>query len=329
MCGTTARQQLNVPLRLTSSTSSQASGGYSQVRTLGPAIPALLTRMSTRSNAASVASRARSTASSTVTSTAKASIRPRAFSSTAALSESLASRSQMAIAAPESRNRCAMARPIPCAPPVTTATRPERSIWFMLAPVLKFPQFISEPPSLSLPPCGGGQSHVARCLEVATRVPLAPPLPACGERSICERSHGESEANRVRGLVHKLRLAATPPPPDSFAGLGIRPLPARGERWRKWHCLAPQLKCDSPALWGRGVPTSEHCAHTRHAIPYPAWGLRRSPRISKARAQAPPPLAQEGAHVGCELFHLSARSVDVDRQRTGAADRRRAAPRRA
>src|SRR5262245_30083282 len=43
-----------------------------------------------------------------------------------------------------------------------------------------------------------------------------------------------SEANRVRGLVHKLRLAATPPHPDSFAALGIRPLPARGERWRKW-----------------------------------------------------------------------------------------------
>src|SRR5215813_917771 len=37
-----------------------------------------------------------------------------------------------------------------------------------------------------------------------------------------------SEANRVRGLVHKLRLAATPPHPDSFAALGIRPLPARG-----------------------------------------------------------------------------------------------------
>src|SRR5262245_8352560 len=48
-----------------------------------------------------------------------------------------------------------------------------------------------------------------------------------------------SEANRVRGLVHKLRLASTPPHPDSFAALGIRPLPARGERWSKWLCLAP------------------------------------------------------------------------------------------
>src|SRR5262245_59059121 len=48
-----------------------------------------------------------------------------------------------------------------------------------------------------------------------------------------------SEANRVRGRVHKLRLAAAPPhqPPGTssrgFAALGIRPLPARGERWRK------------------------------------------------------------------------------------------------
>src|SRR5262245_992433 len=57
-----------------------------------------------------------------------------------------------------------------------------------------------------------------------------------------------SEANRVRGLVHKLRPAATPPHPDSFAALGLRPrinagagsLPASGERWRKWLCLAPQ-----------------------------------------------------------------------------------------
>src|SRR5215475_2570811 len=64
-----------------------------------------------------------------------------------------------------------------------------------------------------------------------------------------------SEANRVRGLVRRLRLAATPPhqPPGTssrgFAALGIRPriksgagsLPACGERWRKWLCLAPRF----------------------------------------------------------------------------------------
>src|SRR5215510_411297 len=46
-----------------------------------------------------------------------------------------------------------------------------------------------------------------------------------------------SEANRVRGHFHRLRLAVAPPHPDSCAALGIRPLPARGERWRKWHHL--------------------------------------------------------------------------------------------
>src|SRR5215475_13495747 len=105
---------------------------------------------------------------------------------------------------------------------------------------------------------------MARCLEVAMRAPLAPPRPACGERSICERSHGESEANRVRGLVHKLRPAATPPHPDSFAALGIRPLPARGERWRKWLCLAPQdTNSNSIALpqAGRGAASGTACAN--------------------------------------------------------------------
>src|SRR5262245_36615520 len=109
-------------------------------------------------------------------------------------------------------------------------------------------------------------------------MPLAPLCPACGRAiaygsllgggsasaacSTSPRLRGEvdlraepwrSEANRVRGLVHKLRLAATPPHPDSFAALGIRPLPARGERWRKWLFLAPQdtnSKFDSPAACG-------------------------------------------------------------------------------
>src|SRR5262245_32622916 len=102
-------------------------------------------------------------------------------------------------------------------------------------------------------------------------MPLAPLCPACGRAIACgsllgggsasaacstsPRVRGEvdlraellrSEASRVRGLVHKLRLAAAPPhqPPGTssrgFAALGIRPLPARGERWRKWLCLAPQ-----------------------------------------------------------------------------------------
>src|SRR5262245_62361283 len=73
------------------------------------------------------------------------------------------------------------------------------------------------------------------------------------------------EANRVRGLVHNLRLAATPPHPDSFAALGIRPLPARGERWRKWLCLAPpDTNSNAIALltnWGG--PDHEKARHVR------------------------------------------------------------------
>src|SRR5262245_37813709 len=48
-------------------------------------------------------------------------------------------------------------------------------------------------PGQALPPRAAGLSHMARWLEVARRVPLAPPLPACGERSICERSRCEAK----------------------------------------------------------------------------------------------------------------------------------------
>src|SRR5215475_11613043 len=51
-----------------------------------------------------------------------------------------------------------------------------------------------------------------------------------------------SEANRVRGRFHSLRLAATPPHRDSFASLGIRPLPARGERWKQVALPSPPLR---------------------------------------------------------------------------------------
>jgi len=52
--------------------------------------------------------------------------------SLAVFSASAASKSQIATLAPEATKRSAMARPKPCAPPVTTATRRLRSIWFML-----------------------------------------------------------------------------------------------------------------------------------------------------------------------------------------------------
>ena len=48
--------------------------------------------------------------------------------SSAVFAASVASRSQIATAAPESSKRATMARPMPCAPPVTTAVLPVRSI---------------------------------------------------------------------------------------------------------------------------------------------------------------------------------------------------------
>src|SRR5262245_42922936 len=102
---------------------------------------------------------------------------------------------------------------------------------------------------------------MAGCLEVATRAPLAPPLPACGERSILRAEPWRSEANRVRGLVHKLRLAANAPSPGFLAALGIRPLPAPGERWRKWVFLALQdTNSNAIALPCRGREEQAACA---------------------------------------------------------------------
>ena len=83
-----------------------------------------------RPNAFTVSSRARSTSASLVTSQATARVWPRLASSFAVFSAKPLSRSQIATAAPESSNRSVIARPIPCAPPVTTAKRLARSMVF-------------------------------------------------------------------------------------------------------------------------------------------------------------------------------------------------------
>src|SRR5262245_19468178 len=67
-------------------------------------------------------------------------------------------------------------------------------------------------------PFQGRASPMARCLEAATRAPLAPPLPACGERSDSERSEGI----RVRGRSRESELADKPPHPICFASQGLR-----------------------------------------------------------------------------------------------------------
>src|SRR5262249_16842634 len=89
-------------------------------------MPALLTRMSTRPNALSVASRAWATWVASATSQAMAmTLGP---SAPAVRLANALSQSQHATFAPELRKRAVIALPNPCAPPVTTAMRPFRSM---------------------------------------------------------------------------------------------------------------------------------------------------------------------------------------------------------
>src|SRR5262245_43862563 len=78
---------------------------------------------------------------------------------------------------------------------------------------------------------------MARCLEVATRRPLAPPPPGCGGRAIGERS-GSKEMQSGGGGLPASSGSRLRPLTRIKSGAGS--LPARGERWRKWLCLAPQ-----------------------------------------------------------------------------------------
>ena len=82
-------------------------------------------------NASVVAAAAASTAAASTRSTTAVCTRSFGISSRAALARSLASRSHSDTRAPEASRRSATARPMPCAPPVMTARRPPRSIWFM------------------------------------------------------------------------------------------------------------------------------------------------------------------------------------------------------
>src|SRR5215475_11878854 len=58
----------------------------------------------------------------------------------------------------------------------------------------------------------------------AVAKPLAPPLPACGERSDSERSEppGRSARGLVRGRSRESELVDKPPHPICFASQGLR-----------------------------------------------------------------------------------------------------------
>src|SRR5262249_16819807 len=124
--GTSAREQRKGPSRLTRITLRHSSTSVSHVLALAPAMPALLTRMSTRPNALSVASRASATCVASATSQATAmTLGP---SVPAVRLANALSQSQHATFAPELRKRSLIALPKPCAPPVTTAMRPFKSM---------------------------------------------------------------------------------------------------------------------------------------------------------------------------------------------------------
>src|SRR3954447_19377978 len=129
IAGTAALQQMNGPSRLMRSTLRHSSKSVSHTVLLTPAMPALLTRMSILPSAFSVSSRVFSTAARSDTSTLKADTAGPI--SLAVFSANGRSWSQIATLAPEATKRSVIARPKPCAPPVTTAQRPFRSIVFI------------------------------------------------------------------------------------------------------------------------------------------------------------------------------------------------------
>src|SRR5262247_1726383 len=103
------------------------------------------------------------------------------------------------------------------------------------------------------------------------------------------------------GACPQAEARGTPPHPDSFAALGIRPLPARGERWRKWLCLAPQdTNSNAIALLQRGIGAPERRSCGR-AIGRTLACVRDTPK--DVCETSPCPLRSGhspcGAHCGC------------------------------
>ena len=151
MCGQTACAQLNAPVRLTRRSRSQRSSRWSPNCPTWSSVPALLTRMSTPPSSSTTRATAASTSSRSVTSQRTANeCRPsEPISSTvdsvctipcataawasgpyvsAALVSDSTRMSAITTSAPARASVSASARPRPREPPVTRATRPERSI---------------------------------------------------------------------------------------------------------------------------------------------------------------------------------------------------------
>lgn len=123
-----SRRQRKVPVRFTASTVFQESSVCSARGALAPSMPALFTAMSRRPNRSTTERTRRTTSASLVTShgsnTAGA---PKARSSSASASPAAVLTSETTTVAPAAASARTVAVPIPPEPPVTSATRPERS----------------------------------------------------------------------------------------------------------------------------------------------------------------------------------------------------------
>ena len=133
MCGTTAWQQLNVPVRFTSRTRCHFSGVIDRNESTAW-VPALFTRTVGRPSCSRTCVTPRSIWSRWVTST----VTPRAHPPRADLAGGRLgpspSRSKTATANPSAASRSLMASPMPDPPPVTMATRRTPSAGLLMSP---------------------------------------------------------------------------------------------------------------------------------------------------------------------------------------------------
>src|SRR3954451_286978 len=170
-------------MRLTSITRRQTSGVSSHSFPFPPVMPALLTRMSILPCFSTTDRAARSTEPSSVSSTCSVVTFPRSESAALAVSRALLSMSHRETSAPEVSIRSAVAYPMPRAPPVTMATRPLRSSWFIAVSSLEAIRLLSGHGCLALlTEAGDAQTHDLTWLQVEGRLLTKPHARRCAGR---------------------------------------------------------------------------------------------------------------------------------------------------
>src|SRR5215472_236593 len=185
--GSTARAHSTGPRTFTSITCHHSPGSLSTKGPILPSCPALLTSTSTGPSAASILSIARRTPDVSVTSTANACASPDFLISAAVSSISDWVRARAATLAPACARASATARPIPRPAPVTTATRPSRSV-FILHRLPAIPKQIAPsvrhfPPSRRLSLARyASYGILGACGKAA---PGRRPTPLCSRRAAC------------------------------------------------------------------------------------------------------------------------------------------------